>query len=80
LFDANSEARLVPPGDSYKVSVSILRRDPPLEHHPTRSRHREQVAIPRWSGGVGGQTAVGAMVVDEVFEVSEQDHPFASRS
>jgi hypothetical protein len=41
---------------------------------------REYTAIPRWSGGVGGQTAVGAMVVDEVFEVSEQDHPFASRS
>jgi hypothetical protein len=45
LFDGNPEVRLVQPGDSYKVSVSILRRN-----------------------------------VDEVFEIGEQDHPFASRS
>jgi len=34
LFDVNREARLVQPGDSYKVSVSILGRDPPSKHHP----------------------------------------------
>jgi hypothetical protein len=35
LFDVNREARLVQPGDSYKVSVSILRRDPSLAYHTT---------------------------------------------
>jgi len=58
LFDVNREARLVQPSDSYKVKVSILRRHPPCKYHPTRARHREQIAIPRGLGGVGGQGAV----------------------
>jgi len=58
LFDGNREARLVQLGDSYKVSVSILGRDPPLKHHPARARHREQIAIPPGLGGAAGQGAV----------------------
>jgi hypothetical protein len=58
LFDINRAARLVQSGDSYKVSGSILGRDPPPKHHPTR-----------WRGGVGGQDAVRAMIVDELFKV-----------
>src|SRR5262249_43113539 len=34
--------------------LSILRRHQPPKHHPTRTRHREQVAIPGWLCGVGG--------------------------
>jgi len=43
MFDVNREARLVQPDDSHKVSVSVLRCDPPLEHHAAWARHREQV-------------------------------------
>jgi hypothetical protein len=66
------EARLVLPGDSYKVSLSILWRDPPLKHHPTRARHRQQVAIPGGLGRITGQRAVRAMVSDEVFKVGKE--------
>src|SRR4029450_8388520 len=65
------EARLVSPGDSYKVSVSILGRHPALKHDATRTRHREQIAIPRRLRGVGGQRAVGVVVVDELPKVGE---------
>jgi hypothetical protein len=58
LFDLDREARLVQPGDSYKVSVRFLRRHPPLKHHPTGTHHGEQVAIPGGLGRVGGQWAV----------------------
>jgi hypothetical protein len=68
VFDVSPEARLVQPGDSYKVSVSILRRHPPFKHHTTLARHGEQIAIPRGLRGVGGQGAVGAMGVDELFK------------
>ena len=67
--------RLVQPGDSYKVSARILGRDPALKHHPTRTRHREQVSIPRRLRGVGGQGAVGAMIAEELLEFGEQVHP-----
>jgi hypothetical protein len=65
LFEVNRAAWLVQPGDSHKVSVRILGRDPPLKHHSTRARHGEQIAIPRRLRGVGGQGAVGVVVVDE---------------
>jgi hypothetical protein len=68
LLDVNREARLVQPGDLYEVCVSILWRHPPLKHHPTRARHREQIAIPGWWGGVGGQCTVRAVIVDELLE------------
>ena len=34
----------------------------------------EQVAVPRGLGGVGGQGAVGAVVVNETFEIGEEVH------
>jgi hypothetical protein len=74
LLDGNREARLVQPGDSYKVSVSVLRRDPPPKPHPTRTRHCEQVAIPDGLRGVAGQRAVPAVIVNEVFKVGEEVH------
>jgi hypothetical protein len=74
LFDVNREAWLVEPGDSYKISVSMLRRDPPPKHHPTRTRHREPIAIPRGLGGVAGHGAVRAVVGDELFKVGEETH------
>jgi hypothetical protein len=70
LFDGNREARLVQPGDSYKLSVQG--RHPPPKHHPTRTRHCEQIAIPRRLRGVGGQGAVETMVMGELFEVGEK--------
>jgi hypothetical protein len=73
-FDANRDARLVQPGDSYKVSVSILRRHPPLKYHATWARHLEQIAIPRGLGGVAGHGAVRAVVGDELFKVGEETH------
>ena len=69
LLDGNREAWLVQPGDSYKVSVRILRRHPSLKHHPTRARHGEQIAIPRGLLGVGGQGAAGTVIVDELGEI-----------
>ena len=38
-----------------QAGVSILRCDPPLEYRAARAPHRQQIAIPRWGGGVGGQ-------------------------
>jgi hypothetical protein len=45
-----------------------------FKHHSTRTRHREQVAIPRGLRGVGRREAVGAMIVEEVFKVGEKGH------
>ena|SRR6266700_2209548 len=70
----NREARLVQPGNSYKVSVSILGRDPPPKHHPTRTRYREQIAIPRGLQGVSGQGAVATVIVDELSQIKEEIH------
>jgi len=57
---------LVQPGDSYKVCVSFLWRHAPLKTtphgHATWSR----------AGGIGGQGAVAAVVVDELFNVGEE--------
>ena len=55
-----------------QVQLGFLRRDPPLKHHPTRTCHGEQVAVPGGLGGVAGQGAVRAMVVDEVLKVGEK--------
>jgi len=66
--------RSVQPGRSEQVHLSIPGRNPPLEHHPTRTRHREQVAVPGWRGGVCGQGAVRALVGDEVGEIGEHEH------
>jgi hypothetical protein len=53
-----------------QIQFSIPRRAPPLKHHaPTR--HHEEVAVPGGLGGVGGQRTVRAMVVDEIFKVSQ---------
>ena len=77
LFDVIRPARLVQPGDSYKVSVRILRRHPPPKHHPTPTHHREQIAIPRRLRGVGGQGAVWAVVMDELFNRRARSSPAA---
>jgi hypothetical protein len=74
LFDVNREARLVQPGDSYKVSVSF--HGVTHRANATRSRHCEQIPIPRGLRGVAGQRAVGAMIVDEVFYFREEVHGF----
>jgi len=66
LFDGNREARLVRPGDSYKVSVSILGRHPPPKHHTAWAPDSEPVTIPRRLRGVGGQGTVGTVGGDEV--------------
>jgi hypothetical protein len=39
-----------------------------------RPHHGEPVAVPRGRGGVSGQGAVGAVIVQEVFEVGEEVH------
>ena len=74
LFDGNREARLVQRGDSQKVNVRILRRHPPLKHHPTRALHCEQVAIPVGLRGVGSQGAVGAGSRTKFFEAGKESH------
>jgi membrane associated rhomboid family serine protease len=70
----NREARLGQPGVSCEISVSILRRHPPLKHHATRAHHGEQVAIPGGFRGVSGQGAVGAVVVEETGDINQQRH------
>jgi hypothetical protein len=40
---------------------------PPLKHDHKRARHGEWVAVPGCWTGVGGEGAVRAMIVDEVF-------------
>jgi hypothetical protein len=55
-----------------QISVRIERRDPPLKLPAARTRHREQVTIPRWLGGIGSQGAVGAVVVDEVLKIGQE--------
>jgi hypothetical protein len=64
--------RLVQPCRPQQIQLSIPWSDPPLKHHSTGARHGKQVAIPGGIGRIGGQGAVGAMVVDEVFEVVEE--------
>ena len=56
-------------GQTQRIQLSIQGRDPPLKHHPTRARHREQVTVPRGLRGIGGQRAVRTMVVDELLKV-----------
>ena len=58
----------------HQVQLGIHRRDSPLKGDATRTRHREQIAIPRRLRGVGGQGAVGAVVGDELFKVGEEGH------
>jgi hypothetical protein len=53
--------RLVQPGEVKQIQLCIHGRDPPPKHHPARTRHRQQVPIPRRLGGIGGQGAVGAV-------------------
>ena len=79
LFDGNRAARLVQPGDSYKVSVSILGRHSPRKCHSTRTRHLEQVAVPRRLCRVGGQGAVGVVIVEEGFKVAAKGHATGGR-
>ncbi len=71
---------LVQPNRPERIQRGILRRHPPPKHHPTLTRHLEQVAIPCRLRGVGAQGAMGAVVVGEVFEVSEQVHSHETRS
>ena len=40
---------------------------------PERTREGDQIAIPRWSGGVGGREAVGVVGVEEVGEIHNED-------
>ena len=51
-----------------------LWRNPPPKHHPTQTRHGEQVPIPRGLRGVGGQGAVRAVITDELLELGKQVH------
>ncbi len=44
---------------------------PSLKCDPARTRHGDQIAIPRWSGGVGGREAVGVVGVEEVGEIRD---------
>ena len=39
-------------------ALGIQRRDPSLEHDATWTGDGEEIAIPGWWGGVGGQEAV----------------------
>jgi hypothetical protein len=72
LFDVNREAPLVHPGDSYKVSVRIFWRDPSLKHNATRACNGQSIAIPGGWRGVGGQSAVGTVVVDEFLQIIKE--------
>src|SRR4030095_8616166 len=54
LVRRNPEAGLVQPGDSYKVSVSILRYDPPLEHHPHGHATVSRELFQARAGGAAG--------------------------
>jgi hypothetical protein len=51
-------ARLEPRPRS-QVGVRIHGCDPSLKHHSTRADNGEQVAVPRWNGGVGGREPWG---------------------
>lgn len=44
-----------------KVSVGLVRRDPPLEHHPARARHGEPVAVPGGFGRVAATSGTGGV-------------------
>ena len=57
-----------------QIQISTLRRDPPLEHHATRARHGQQMAIPRGLGGVGRESAVDPVILDELGQVREEAH------
>jgi hypothetical protein len=39
---------------------------------PTWTGDSEQLAIPRWLGGVGGQLGVKVVIVEKLFKVDEQ--------
>jgi hypothetical protein len=54
-----------------QIQLDIHLCDPPPKHHPTPTRHGEQAAVPGGLRGVGGQMAVGAVIVDELFKVGE---------
>ena len=47
-------------GQRNQVGFCVLGRHPPLKHHPTRTRHGEQVAVPGGLGDVAGQGVVWA--------------------
>src|SRR6266849_6152224 len=65
-------------GPSNQGVHCIPERHPPLEHHPTRARHREQVAVPGRLGRVAGQRAMPAMITNELFNVDEESHRITS--
>ena len=41
---------------------------------PARTRNGDRIAIPRWSGGVGGREAVRGVGVEEVGEIHNEGH------
>src|SRR4030095_15460160 len=53
---------LVAPCPSNQIAVSILWRDPPLEHYAAWTGDGEPITIPGWRGGVAGHRAVAAVV------------------
>jgi hypothetical protein len=64
-----------------QICVRFLGRNPPPKHHTTLTRHREQVAIPRWLRRITGERAVRAVIVNELLKVSEErEHPDEIRS
>src|SRR5262249_4175136 len=56
-------------------STRLHRRDPSFENHPTRARHRQQVAVPRRLRRVAGHPVVLAVLADESLKVGDQGHP-----
>jgi hypothetical protein len=71
---AAPDGRLVQPGGPQQVQLSILGRDPPVEHHPARTPHSEPVAVPGGFRGVSSEGAVGVVGVDELFQIGEAVH------
>jgi hypothetical protein len=63
---------LVQPDEAKKVSVRLIRRDPPLKQDATRAGHSKQIAIPCGFRGRSGKGTVGVMLADEVVEVGEK--------
>jgi hypothetical protein len=59
---------------THEIHRRIFGRNPPREGDAARAGHREQIAVPGWLGGVGGQHAVRTMIVDELLKVGEKRH------
>jgi len=62
--------RLVQSSEVKKPRVGLFPRHPPAKHHPTRIRHREQVAIPRGLCGARHQRAVGEVILAKRVEIT----------